>query len=132
MKALVVVETREAALVLFPGAPTISKWPIRDGLMTEDHIHAEVGDLISGTRVGWTSTEQIDVVQVRRRRGARCRRGAPGAGSDREAGRGTGSGNLKEKKAKIETRNSPWRDRSLAISVFRFSSFVRLPYEIQT
>ena len=59
MKALVVVETREAALAPGPGGSNDLKWPIRDGLMTEDHIHAEVGDLISGTRPGRTSTEQI-------------------------------------------------------------------------
>ena len=59
MKSLVVVETREAALAPGPGGSNDLKWPIRDGLMAEDHIHAEVGDLISGTRPGRTSTEQI-------------------------------------------------------------------------
>jgi ornithine cyclodeaminase len=35
------------------------KWPIRDGLIGEDHIHAEVGELISGAKPGRTSAEQI-------------------------------------------------------------------------
>jgi ornithine cyclodeaminase len=59
MKALVVVETREAALAPGPGGSNDLKWPIRDGLMGEDHIHAEVGELISGAKPGRTSADQI-------------------------------------------------------------------------
>jgi ornithine cyclodeaminase len=59
MKALVVVETREAALAPGPSGANDLKWPIRDGLMGEDHIHAEVGELISGARPGRTSPDQI-------------------------------------------------------------------------
>ena len=33
--------------------------PIRKGLITKEHIHAEVGELVSGTRTGRTSSEQI-------------------------------------------------------------------------
>ena len=59
MKALVVVETREAALASGVGGANDLKWPIRDGLMREDHIHAEIGELISGAKTGRTSPEQI-------------------------------------------------------------------------
>jgi alanine dehydrogenase len=33
--------------------------PIRDGLISPEHIHAELGELVSGTRPGRTSDEQI-------------------------------------------------------------------------
>src|SRR5271157_411171 len=59
IKALVVVETREAALAPGPGGSNDLKWPIRDGLMGQDHIHAEVGELISGAQPGRTSADQI-------------------------------------------------------------------------
>lgn len=57
-RALVVVETRAAALTHAPGANDL-RWPIRDGLIAETHIHAEVGEIVSGTRQGRTSPEQI-------------------------------------------------------------------------
>jgi ornithine cyclodeaminase len=59
MKSRVIVETREAALASGPGGANDLKWPIRDGLMGEDHIHAEVGELISGAKPGRISSEQI-------------------------------------------------------------------------
>jgi ornithine cyclodeaminase/alanine dehydrogenase-like protein (mu-crystallin family) len=59
MKSLVVVETREAALAPNAGGANDLKWPIRDGLMSVDHIHAEIGELLSGAKPGRTSTEQI-------------------------------------------------------------------------
>jgi len=58
-KALVVVETRAAALAAGPSGSNDLKWPIRDGLITEDHIHAEIGELVSGAKPGRTSPEQI-------------------------------------------------------------------------
>lgn len=58
-KALVVVETRAAALAPGPSGSNDLKWPIRDGLITEDHIHAEIGELVSGAKPGRTSAEQI-------------------------------------------------------------------------
>jgi ornithine cyclodeaminase len=58
-KSLVVVETREAALASGPGGSNDLKWPIRDGLMGMDHIHAEIGELISGAKPGRSSPEQI-------------------------------------------------------------------------
>jgi ornithine cyclodeaminase len=58
-KSLVVVETREAALASGPGGSNDLKWPIRDRVMGADHIHAEIGELISGAKLGRTSAEQI-------------------------------------------------------------------------
>ena len=57
--ALVVVESRSAALAPFPTGATDLTWPIRDGVITEDHIHAELGELVTGARPGRTSDEQI-------------------------------------------------------------------------
>lgn len=59
MKSLVVVEAREAALAPNAGGANDLKWPIRDGLMGVDHIHAEIGELISGIKPGRTSPQQI-------------------------------------------------------------------------
>jgi ornithine cyclodeaminase len=59
MKSLVVVETRETALAPNAGGANDLKWPIRDGLMSVNHIHAEIGELISGSKPGRTATEQI-------------------------------------------------------------------------
>ena len=59
VKSLVVVETREAALASGPGGANDLKWPIRDGVMGANHIHAEIGELISGAKPGRTSAEQI-------------------------------------------------------------------------
>lgn len=58
-KALVIVESREAALTPLPGGANDLTWPIRDGVISEKHIHAEVGELVSGKRQGRTSAEQI-------------------------------------------------------------------------
>lgn len=58
-KAVVVVETRQAALAPGPSGANDLKWPIRDGLITESHIHAEIGELVSGAKPGRTSAEQI-------------------------------------------------------------------------
>jgi alanine dehydrogenase len=59
MKSLLVVETREAAVAPNAGGANDLKWPIRDGLMNVNLIHAEIGELISGAKPGRTSTEQI-------------------------------------------------------------------------
>jgi ornithine cyclodeaminase len=59
MKSLVVVETREAALASGLGGSNELKWPIREGLITEAHIHAEVGEIVAGSKPGRTSAEQI-------------------------------------------------------------------------
>jgi ornithine cyclodeaminase/alanine dehydrogenase-like protein (mu-crystallin family) len=58
-KSLVVVESRHAALAPFPAGANDLTWPIRDGLIKSDHIHAEIGELVSGSRPGRTSPGQI-------------------------------------------------------------------------
>jgi ornithine cyclodeaminase len=58
-RALVVVEARGAALAPAPSGSNDLRWAIRDGLIGEEHIHAEIGELISGARPGRTSPEQI-------------------------------------------------------------------------
>lgn len=58
-RALVVVESRQAALAPSPSGANDLTWPLRDGVITESHIHAEIGELVSGTRPGRTSREQI-------------------------------------------------------------------------
>jgi ornithine cyclodeaminase/alanine dehydrogenase-like protein (mu-crystallin family) len=57
--ALVVVETRGAALAPAPSGSNDLLWALRDGLIGEEHIHAEIGELISGARPGRTSPDQI-------------------------------------------------------------------------
>ena len=59
MRSLVVVESREAALASNAGGANDLKWPIRDGMMGESHIHAEIGEIISGAKPGRTSADQI-------------------------------------------------------------------------
>jgi alanine dehydrogenase len=59
--ALVVVEARAAALAPYPSGSNDLLWPIRDGAFGEDHIHAEIGELVAGTRPGRTSPEEITV-----------------------------------------------------------------------
>jgi ornithine cyclodeaminase len=58
-KSRIVVESRSAALTHLPGGANDLLWPIRDGLITEKDIQAEVGELVAGTREGRTSPEQI-------------------------------------------------------------------------
>jgi alanine dehydrogenase len=58
-RSLVVVESRTAALAAFPTGSNDLAWAIRDGAVTADHVHAELGELVSGTRPGRTSAEQI-------------------------------------------------------------------------
>jgi ornithine cyclodeaminase len=53
------VESREAALAPFPSGAADLTFPIRDGVITPDHIHAELGELVTGARPGRTSDQQI-------------------------------------------------------------------------
>jgi alanine dehydrogenase len=53
--ALVVVESRAAALA----ESNDIRWAIRDGVAEPDAVHAELGELVAGTRAGRTSAEQI-------------------------------------------------------------------------
>jgi ornithine cyclodeaminase len=58
-RSLLVVESRAAALAAFPAGSNEIGWAIRDGAITADHIHAELGELVAGTRPGRTSADQI-------------------------------------------------------------------------
>jgi alanine dehydrogenase len=58
-KALVVVESRQAALAPAPSGAGDLLWAIRDGVVSEDHLYAEVGELVLGVRPGRTSRDQI-------------------------------------------------------------------------
>jgi alanine dehydrogenase len=60
-RALVVVEARTAALAPYPSGSNDLLWPIRDGVFDEGHIHAEIGELVSGAWPGRTSADQITV-----------------------------------------------------------------------
>jgi alanine dehydrogenase len=57
--ALVCVESRRAALAPFPAGSNDLTQPIRDGLITPEHVHAELGQLVSGAKPGRASAEQI-------------------------------------------------------------------------
>jgi alanine dehydrogenase len=57
--ALVCVESRQAALAAFPAGSNDLLEPIRNGVITAAHVHAELGELITGTRPGRVSPEQI-------------------------------------------------------------------------
>jgi ornithine cyclodeaminase len=57
--ALVVVESRAAALAPPPGGSNDLLWPIRDGLIDATHVHAELGEIVSGARPGRTDASQL-------------------------------------------------------------------------
>jgi ornithine cyclodeaminase len=57
--ALVVVESRSAALAPPPGGANDLLWAIRDGLVDATHVHAELGELVSGTRPGRADATQL-------------------------------------------------------------------------
>jgi ornithine cyclodeaminase/alanine dehydrogenase-like protein (mu-crystallin family) len=57
--ALVCVESRAAALAPFPAGSNDLLEPIRDGIITAAHVHAELGELLTGARPGRTSPHQI-------------------------------------------------------------------------
>lgn len=57
--ALVVVESRASALAPPPSGTNDLLWPIRDGLITEAHVHAEIGELVTGSKPGRTSADQV-------------------------------------------------------------------------
>ncbi|VAW31566.1 Ornithine cyclodeaminase [hydrothermal vent metagenome] len=54
-RALVVVDSREAA---WEEAGDLIV-PLQDGLITKDHVHAELGEIVAGLKPGRTSPEQI-------------------------------------------------------------------------
>ncbi len=57
--ALLVVESRAAVLAAPPSGSNEINWPIRDGRITKDHIHAELGELVARTRPGRANAQQI-------------------------------------------------------------------------
>ena len=57
--SLVVVESRSAALAPYPAGAVDLLRPIEDGIIGPDHLHAEIGELVLGTRPGRTSPDQI-------------------------------------------------------------------------
>ena len=57
--ALVCVESRRAALAPFPAGTEDLLGPIRRGVITAEHVHAELGELVAGTRPGRTAADQI-------------------------------------------------------------------------
>lgn len=59
VRALVVVESRQAVFAPPPSGSNDLRVPMEEGLITEQHIYAELGELISGARDGRTSAEQI-------------------------------------------------------------------------
>ena len=59
VEALVCVESRRAALAPFPAGSNDLIQPIRDGLIDGEHVHAELGELVSGAKPGRTSAQQI-------------------------------------------------------------------------
>lgn len=59
--ALVCVESRHAALAPFPAGSNDLLIPIRDGVITADHVHAELGELVAGAKPGRTTPDQITV-----------------------------------------------------------------------
>jgi alanine dehydrogenase len=57
--ALVVVESRAAALAPFPAGSNDLLWAIRDGLIDQSHVHAELGELITKSRPARTDEGQL-------------------------------------------------------------------------
>jgi ornithine cyclodeaminase/alanine dehydrogenase-like protein (mu-crystallin family) len=57
--ALVCVESRATVLAPHPSGSNDLTEPIRKGLITPEHIHAELGELVAGIKPGRTSDEQI-------------------------------------------------------------------------
>ncbi len=57
--ALVCVESRSAALAPAPSGSNDLTEPIERGLITPAHVHAEIGELVSGTKSGRSSPDQL-------------------------------------------------------------------------
>ncbi|MEV6019566.1 MULTISPECIES: ornithine cyclodeaminase family protein [unclassified Streptomyces] len=58
-EALVCVESRQAVLSPDFGGSNDLLAPIRDGLITAGHVHAEIGELLTGSKPGRTAPDQI-------------------------------------------------------------------------
>jgi alanine dehydrogenase len=57
--ALIVVESRAAALAPPPSGSNDLLWPIRDGIIEANQVHAEIGEIVSGLATGRTNPDQI-------------------------------------------------------------------------
>jgi ornithine cyclodeaminase len=57
--ALVVIESRSATLAPPPTGSNDIAMAIAEGAMTREHVHAEIGELVSGARPGRTDAQQI-------------------------------------------------------------------------
>ncbi|MGH8901112.1 MAG: ornithine cyclodeaminase family protein [Egibacteraceae bacterium] len=57
--SLLVVESRDSAFAPPPTGSNDLGWPLRDGLITRDHVHAEIGELVAQTRPGRTDRDQL-------------------------------------------------------------------------
>ncbi len=57
--ALVVVESRAATLAAPPAGSNDIAMAIAEGAMTREHVHAEIGELVSGARPGRSDASQI-------------------------------------------------------------------------
>jgi len=57
--SLLVVESRKAALASPPVGSNDLVWPMRDRLMDESHVHAELGELLNRSRPGRAEDAQI-------------------------------------------------------------------------
>jgi len=57
--ALVVVESRAATLAPPPAGSNDIAMAIAEGAMTREHVHAELGELVSGAKAGRTDASQI-------------------------------------------------------------------------
>ena len=57
--ALVVVESRSATLAAPPAGSNDIAMAIAEGAMTREHVHAELGELVSGARPGRSDASQI-------------------------------------------------------------------------
>ncbi len=58
-RSKVFVESREASLAAPPAGANDLTWPIRDGVIDESHVLAEIGELVTGSHPGRTSDDQI-------------------------------------------------------------------------
>lgn len=57
--AVVVVESRASTLAPPPAGSNDLLIPLRERVITEDHVHAEIGELVNGTAPGRTAKDQI-------------------------------------------------------------------------
>jgi alanine dehydrogenase len=57
--SLLVVESRDSAFAPPPTGSNDLGWPLRDGLITENHVYAEIGELVAEIRPGRTDPNQL-------------------------------------------------------------------------